>query len=129
MAKQKKDKTEEDLRKLKTADELLEHKRLVEDELLQEVLGTFAGRRIIFKIIAEGDIYFDVNGPLPFDVGPANRNQGRREIAIELLKECLRVEPNSYITMQQEAGNFEAMFIPIEDDSDDDESNEDDYDE
>ncbi len=81
----------------------------VEQDNLEGVLKTFEGRRVLFNVLARGDIY-DLNGEMPFDLAKSQRAIGRREVALELLKEILTVDPGAYILMQQEAEKFEEQF-------------------
>ena len=90
-------------------EQLVDLKSQVEKELLHKVLSTYAGRRVLFNIIAKGDIY-DQDGQMPFDLAQSQRCIGRREIAVEILKDCLNAIPDVYITMQNESGDFERKF-------------------
>ena len=96
----------EEVEKLEELQELYEQ---MEREMLEEVLNTYAGRRVIYNIIAKGDIY-DQEGNMSLDLASSQRQIGRREVAVETLKDALTVKPDVYIVMQREAGDYAEKF-------------------
>jgi hypothetical protein len=108
----------DDLQKIVTAEdassaekqEMLHELRMtIEREMLSKVLATAEGRRVLFNVIARGDIY-DLQGSMPYDLAQSQRCIGRREVALETLKDCLTAFPDVYILMQSEAAEFEKQF-------------------
>ena len=97
------------LRDTKTAAQLLYEERImVEQDALLTVLKTWEGRRVLYNVLAKGDIY-EQNGPTPFgDEG--QRATGKREMSLEVLREALTLQPDAYILMQKEAGDFEKKY-------------------
>lgn len=106
-----------------SAVELAEIRQQIRDDILAKVLGTWEGRFVLFEIIGRGDVY-DQDGEMPFDNAKVQRALGRRAVSLEVLKDALRIDPNSYILMQQEAGAFEAQFKLVEPGSDEDENDD-----
>ena len=95
--------------KPKSVEELYAHRVATESSTLAKVLDTLEGRRVLFNVLARGDIY-DLSGEMPFDRDKVQRALGRREVALELLKDILTVDTGVYILMQQEADEFEKQF-------------------
>lgn len=88
----------------KTAqNELSRRKRDREDGDLRKILSIPEGRRLIWKILSETGIYrssFTGNSETFY-------NEGRRRIGLFILEEIMKVKPEAYTQMQQEAA-FEA---------------------
>jgi len=80
----------------------------VEQEILKKVLETWEGRRVLYRILARGDIY-QMEG-MPFESERAQRKIGRQQMAVEVLSELLQVDPEVYILMQREGSKFEHEF-------------------
>lgn len=74
-----------------------------------EVLGSYAGRFILFEIIGKGDVY-DLAEQMSFDPAIVQRQLGRRDMALEVLKEALGACPDVYVLMQREAKEFQERF-------------------
>lgn len=102
--------SQETLFEASTQQELLEARARIKDDVLRQVIGTWEGRHVLFDIIGRGDLY-DQDGTMAFESERVQRALGRREIALEVLKEVLRLDPQCYILMQQESGAFEAQFM------------------
>lgn len=96
----------EEVRKLEELQELYAE---IEREMFAEVLDTYAGRRVLYNIIAKGDIY-NQEGETSLDLATSQRQIGRREVAVETLKDALTVDPDVYIVMQREAGEYAEKF-------------------
>jgi len=86
-----------------------------ERELLLKVLGTPAGRRVVYNILAKGSIY----GHVSTDPAAAQRELGRRDVALEVLQDVLTVYPDVYILMQQEAARFDLDYPVTQGEEDD----------
>ncbi len=82
----------------------------LETTTLAKVLGTWEGRRVIFNVIARGDIYHQREAP-PLEPNALQRQTGRKELALEVLGEALQVDPQVYTLMQREAGDFERDLL------------------
>lgn len=85
-----------------------------EREALIEALSTSAGRRAIYSIVAKGGIY----GHISLDPVAAQRELGRRDVALEVLQDVLTVHPDMYILMQREAACFDTNY-PVTQEEDD----------
>lgn len=91
------------------------------ESMLSEVLRTKAGRHILFHIIGKGDLYsqqFDMS----YEAAIVQRQLGRREVALEVLKEILTAHPDAYNVMQKEAVEFFNRFR-MSSDTEEDEDN------
>ncbi len=73
-----------------------------EDAALREVLATFAGRKVLFKLLAEGGVYRTSFAADPYQTA---FNEGRRSHALRLLGDVTRVAPEQYRVMQEENSN------------------------
>ena len=86
-----------------------------ERELLLKVLGTPAGRRFVYNVLSKGGIY----GHVSSDPVAAQRELGRRDVALEVLQDVLTVYPDVYILMQQEAARFDTDYPVTQGEEDD----------
>jgi len=98
-----------DPKKVESYEQLMELRAEYEQRFLEEVLSTVAGRRVIYNMVAMGDVY-NLQGTMPLDSVQHNRQEGRREMALEILHRVLHVQSNVYIMMQREADSFEKQF-------------------
>ena len=94
-------------KQVQSEEEMRDLKSFMETELLTEVLTTFAGRHVIYGILARCGIYEDIYSP---DVALTNRLLGRRSIGLELVEEALTAKPDVYILMQKEGAAFEKKY-------------------
>ena len=90
--------------------ELHERRILIEDDILLKVLNTYEGRHVLYNVLGLGDIH-DFQAPMSFETAKFQRQQGRKDVANELLKDFLRVDHRVYILMQREAEQFEEQFL------------------
>lgn len=90
-------------------------REMAEYEVLLQVLNTKAGRRVLYNVIAKGNIY----GHITTEPVAAQRELGRRDVALEVLQDLLTVYPDVYILMQQEAARFETDY-PVNQEEEDD---------
>lgn len=84
--------------------------------MLAKVLGTPEGRHVLYNIVGKGGIY----GHIALDPVAAQRELGRRDMALELLQEVLTVYPDGYILMQQEAARFNTDYPVVSGEEDED---------
>lgn len=101
---------------VRSAEELHLLRTHVEAEMLREVLKTFAGRHVLFSILAKAEIYGDV---MSSDVAETNRFLGRRSVGLEVLTEVLTARPDVYIIMQKEGADFEAKYTLLTEERED----------
>lgn len=74
---------------------------LMERETLRDVVGTYAGRAVLWGLMSECRIYSDgFNGG---DHAAMAREAGMRFIGISLLEKVLTVNSEAYILMRDEA--------------------------
>lgn len=96
-----------DPRQVKSEEDMAALKAHVERELLVEVLKTFAGRRVLFNVLARAQPYGDI---VSNEIGEVNRFLGRRSVGLEVLGEVLTADPNVYMLMQKESAIFEEKY-------------------
>lgn len=87
----------------------------------REVLGTPAGRHILYFVIQRGRLFADI----PTDI--LEREAGRRDLALEVLSDIMAINPRLWPQMELESLAFEEQFSLIPDDEDTDQE-EPDYD-
>ena len=92
---------------VKSDEEMREQKAYAEEDMLKEVLGTFAGRRVLYNILEKTDMQGDVASTDKADMG---RFLGRRAVGLEVLYSILTAVPSAYILMQKESMVFEEKF-------------------
>ena len=91
------------------AQKVKRHQDLYEAEVWKKMVSTYEGRFILFSVLGLGDIYLQ-NGESPLDVASHNRAEGRREVALEVLRRVLAADDQAYILMQREAGEFQRQL-------------------
>ena len=96
-----------DPRQVKSEEDMAALKAHVEKDLLIEVLKTFAGRRVLFNVLARAQPYGDI---VSNEIGEVNRFLGRRSVGLEVLGEVLTADPNVYMLMQKESAIFEEKY-------------------
>ncbi|KKK52794.1 hypothetical protein LCGC14_3101320, partial [marine sediment metagenome] len=82
----------------KRASQAAEERRAKE---VREVLSTRGGRAFVWRILGKCGVYHSA----PEGSEAMSRFEGRRDVGIQVLKECLTSDPKVYILMQQEAAD------------------------
>ena len=116
MAKKKVSRDTSNPEQVRTEEEMFALRQQVELGMLQDVLATFEGRRVIYNILAKAGIYDDA----PEDPVQSDRFLGMRRLGLIVLDEVLTARSDVYILMQKEGRAFEEkyQFVNIEGEED-----------
>ena len=86
-----------------------EQRKEASDIMWRAVMDTVEGRFVVSSIIGWGNIY-NIDGEMSLDHALANRQEGKREMALATLAEALTARPDAYILMDREAKAFNDRY-------------------
>jgi hypothetical protein len=75
-------------------------------EHVRNVLGTVAGRAVLWHILGQCNLYGTSYDP---DRNLVDRKEGRRDVGLEILAMLEMVRPHAHVELMQEAKSIEAQ--------------------